>query len=149
MKKGLKFSLIGGGSLALVGIIVVLYLFNMPHRDVQGEDASFTIEAQSLVDEFLNDAAASNAKYLDKVVIVSGTVSKIETDKLGQKVVLLKAGNSGVNCTFTIETNKDAEKLKDGDIVNIKGIVRLGASYDEDMDLVEYVILEKADVVKS
>lgn len=137
--------------IGIAGILVIaavgMYMYYMPHRDVQSENAAFTLDAGQLVNEFTNGPAESNAKYLDQVIIVSGTVAEITEDALLQKVVLLKADNSGVSCTFMKETNENAVKLKPGDQVKIKGIVRLGASYDEDLDLAEYAILEKCDIV--
>ena len=56
---------------------------------------------------------------------------------------------AGVSCTFTPETKKNAEILKIGDKVTIKGVIRSGAGYDEDMELYEDVILEKCDVVNN
>lgn len=146
MNKSVKIILIlliAGG---LIAGGVVLYMFNMPHRDVQGEDAKYTVEANKFVNDFMTNLTESNAKYLDNVVAVSGTVAEISEDQLGQKVVLLKTDKAGVNCTFTIETNKNANKLSKGDKVKIKGIVRMGASYDEDLDMAEYAILEKCDI---
>ncbi len=148
MKKSIKVLLIAILAGILIAGGIILYMYNMPHRDVIGEDAKFNIEAEQFVNEFMTNTSESNAKYLDNVVEVSGTVAEINEDQLKQKVVLLKAGNSGVNCTFTLETNSAAENLSIGDKVKIKGIVRMGASYDEDLDLAEYAILEKCNITK-
>jgi len=148
MKKSVKYLLIAVIAGVLIAGSVVLYMFNMPHRDVQGEDAKYIVEAENFVNEFMTNLNESNAKYLNNVVIVSGTVSEISEDQLKQKVVLLKTDKAGVNCTFTTEINKNAEGLSVGDKVKIKGIVRMGASYDEDIDMAEYAILEKSDIVK-
>ncbi len=148
MKKSVKYLLFTGIAGLIIAGSIGLYMFYMPHRDVQGEKASYTIEAEQFVTEFMNNISESNAKYLDNVVIVSGTVSEINEDQLKQKVVVLKTANSGVGCTFIEATNANAEKLSEGDKVKIKGIVRMGASYDEDLDLAEYAILEKCDIVK-
>jgi len=148
MKKVVKYGLIIGGVGIAIGISIFLYMFYMPHRDVQGEKESFAVEANQLVNEFLSDVNASNAKYLDKVVVVSGEVKEISEDQLKQKVVTLKTDKAGVNCTFTAETNANAESIKVGENVKIKGVVRLGASYDADLDLTEFAILEKCDLIK-
>ncbi len=148
MKKSVKILLI----VVVFGILsvggTILYMFNMPHRDVQGETAKYTIEANKFVNEFMDNSEASNAKYLDNVVVVSGTVAEISEDQLKQKVILLKTDKAGVNCTFTAETNVNANKLSAGDKVKIKGIVRMGASYDEDLEEAEFAILEKCNIIK-
>lgn len=148
MKKNVKLILLAVVVIAIIGGGYAYYMFNMPHRDIQGEDATFTVEAESFIKEFMESPTESNAKYLDNVVVVTGTVAEISEDQLKQKVILLKTSNSGVNCTFMAETNENANKLKVGDKVKIKGIVRMGASYDEDLDLAEYAILEKCDIKK-
>lgn len=64
-------------------------------------------------------------------------------------MVLLKAASdkAGVCATFTKETNMNAGKLLVGQNVTLKGVIRSGAAYDEDLELYENVILEKSDIV--
>ncbi len=142
----LVLGLIAGGSVAF-------YMFNMPHRDVQASAVDYELNAETLVQEYLDDAQAANQKYLgnegeSRILAVSGIVNAIDTDMNNQKVVLLKSEKSGagVSCTFMQNTNEHAEKLKPGDLVTIKGVIRSGAGYDEDLGLYEDVILEKCDV---
>lgn len=140
----------------LAGIGIVLYLFNMPHRDVQAAAADFRYTASEIVNEYLSDADKANAKYLDeegesKILEVSGAVFSITEDFNQQKVVLLKGENdkAGVSCTFTAETNASVASLKIGDQVIIKGVIRSGASYDEDLGMYENVIMEKSKIVST
>jgi len=152
MKKAKIFKIIV--LLAVIVIGYMVYLWFMPHRNVQSTKAFATIEATNLVNEFLIDNDKANSLYLDsegesKVLIVSGIIANISIDQLGQQVVLLKnpSDKMGVSCTFIIETNEQIENLKIGDAVNIKGVIRSGAEYDEDLDLAENVILEKCAIV--
>ncbi|BAX81762.1 OB-fold protein [Labilibaculum antarcticum] len=139
--------LIGGGT--------VLYMFNMPHRNVQSASTDFSLSASQLVAEYLENPAESNEKYLandgeSKVLEIKGTVAKISEDFKGQKVVLLKgtSDKAGVSCTFTKETNENISNTRVGEIVTIKGVIRLGASFDSDLEMYENVVLEKSDLVK-
>jgi len=139
----------------LIAIGVVAYLWFMPHRNVQSVDAYKTIDATELVNEFLANKEKANILYLDseegesKVLIVTGTVSKISKDQLGQYVLLLKkdADKMGVSCTFTLESNSQVAGIKIGDTVKVKGVIRSGAEYDEDLDLIENVIIEKSALI--
>ena len=133
---------------------VVMYMFNMPHRDVQSVKADYKLNSSEIVTEYLADANAANSKYLaadgdSKVLEITGTVNKISDDFNGQKVVLLKADNdkAGVSATFTPETSANALTLEPGQIVTVKGVIRSGAAYDSDLELYENVILEKSDIV--
>jgi exonuclease VII large subunit len=76
-------------------------------------------------------------------------VSSIDVDMNKQQVVLLKDSSqkAGVSCTFTANTNLNALKLKKGEQVTIKGVIRSGAGYDEDLEMYEDVIMEKCDVL--
>ncbi|WKD84848.1 hypothetical protein KCTC32516_00182 [Polaribacter huanghezhanensis] len=140
----------------VIAIGVVAYLWFMPHRDVQSVNAFKTIDATELVNEFLTDKEKANALYLDsdegesKVLIVTGTVARISKDQLGQYVLLLKrnADKMGVSCTFTLESNSQVAGIKIGDAVKVKGVIRSGAEYDEDLDLMENVIIEKSALIK-
>ena len=154
-KKILKWGLITAVVGLLIGGGIVLYLFNMPHRDVQSTPADYIMNAQELVDEYLEDASKANAKFLQeegdsKIIAVTGTVASIEENMNHEKVVLLmeKDGKAGVNCTFMENTNSNASALKIGQVTSIKGVIRAGASYDEDMELYEDVIMEKCDIYK-
>ena len=138
----------------IVGGGVIFYVFNMPHRNVQNAPVDFVMEAKNLVKEYLADAQSANNRYLQeegdsKIIAVSGIVASIDEDMNRQKVVLLKeeGEHAGVSCTFMANTNVNAEKLKEGDKVTIKGVIRSGAGYDEDLELYEDVIIEKCDVV--
>ena len=138
-----------------IGLGIAYYMFNMPQRDVQNTEVDYTIEATTLVNEYLADATIANTKYLStdgdsKIIAVSGFVESITEDLNMQQVVLLKESNenAGVSCTFMQATNNNATSLKKGDKVTIKGVIRSGANYDEDLEMFENVIIEKCDILK-
>ncbi len=143
---------------AIAGIVIAgtigLYMFNMPHRDVQSAKSDYSLTASAVVAEYLADKDAANQKYLaadgeSKILEVSGEVSNISEDFNGQKVVLLKSTSdkAGVSATFTPETNANAAGLQIGQTVTVKGVIRQGAAFDSDLEMYENVILEKSDVV--
>ena len=152
-KKRLKVIL----SLFVAGIVIagaiVFYLFNMPHRNVQDTEADAAINVEQIVNEYLKNSTEANAKYLDtegesKILEVTGVVSEISEDFNGQQVVLLKSEKleAGVSCTFTPETNESVSTIKVGDRIVVKGVIRSGASYDEDLEMYEHVIMEKCSI---
>ena len=140
-----------------IGILIAgsvgYYMLNMPHRDVQATSVDFKLSAKEIVVEYLNNSAKANEKYLDeegesKVLVITGKITSITTDFNDQKVILLKdpSEKAGVNCTFLPEVNI---RLNEGDIISIKGVIRSGASYDEDLEMYENVILEKCSIVNN
>ncbi|MBL4667738.1 MAG: hypothetical protein JKY30_00550 [Flavobacteriales bacterium] len=153
-KKTIKKITLGIGIFVLLVGGYVASQYFMPHRDVQNVEAFLEIEASQLVDEYLTDVNAANEKYLDsegesKVIIVKGVVKSIDTDQNNQIVATLESNNPelGVSCTFTAESNKNANTLKIGERLKVKGVVRSGAEYDEDLELYEDAIIEKCDIV--
>jgi len=148
--------------LILIGIVILVagsigyYMFNMPARDVQNTKTDFSYAASEIVNEYLADNHKANDKYLDeegnsKVLEISGIVAEISEDFNNQKVILLKSegAKAGVSCTFTPETNANNKNIKIGDQIIIKGVIRSGASYDEDLEMYENVIIEKSDIVSN
>lgn len=155
-KKILKIALIVIGVGILIGGGIGLYMFNKPARDVQNTKTDYSYEASQIVHEYLTDAQKANDKYLDeegnsKVLEISGVVAQISEDFNNQKVLLLKSANdkAGVSCTFTSETNSNTETIKVGDQITIKGVIRSGASYDEDLGMYENVIIEKSGITSN
>jgi hypothetical protein len=157
MKKRKVFRIIAIIGIAglLVGGGIGLYMFNKPHRDVQSAQADYVLSSSQIVTEYLADYQAANQKYLaadgnSKILEISGEVNEISENFNGQKVVLLNGVNdrAGVSAIFTEETNDNLNGIKVGRTITVKGVIRSGASYDEDLEMYEHVILEKSDIVK-
>lgn len=152
-KKFIKIGLILLVSGVVIGGSVVLYMFNMPHRDVQSAKTDLTITVDALVNEYLADATIANNKYLDeegesKILEVTGTVFSVGEDFNGNKEILLKSpdGKVGVSCAFTPETNAKSDGLTIGQTVTIKGVIQSGAAFDADLEMYENVIMDKCDI---
>ncbi|WP_111709106.1 OB-fold protein [Lutibacter citreus] len=155
-KKILKIALILIGVGILIGGSVGYYMFNKPARDVQNTKTDFSYNASEIINEYLTDSQMANDKYLaengeSKVLEITGIASEISEDFNNQKVILLKAegDKAGVSCTFTPETNANTQNIKIGDKITIKGVIRSGASFDEDLEMYENVIIEKSDIVSN
>ena len=143
---GVAGLLIGGG--------IGLYMFYMPQRDVQSARTDYSLTSSQIVMEYLTDYEAANQKYLaangnSKILEIAGEVNLISENYNGQQVVLLKSGQdkAGVSATFTPETNGNLDGIQVGQTIIVKGVIRSGASYNEDLELYEHVILEKSDIV--
>lgn len=156
MKKKKVFRIIAilGVAGLLIGGGIGLYMFNMPQRDVQSADTDYSVTTTQIVQEYLENKDAANQKYLasdgdSKILEVTGIVSDISEDFNGQKVVLLKNADdrAGVSATFTEETESSLNGIRPGQTITIKGVIRSGASYDEDLGFYLHVVLEKSAVI--
>ena len=141
--------------LGLIGGSYATYLYFMPHRDVQDTEAFATLSSDDLVKEYLKDPQKANEKYLSsdgdsKVLIVNGLVYSSDVDQNGQFVVLIKnnKNEAGISCTFLTTSKIKPDDFKKGVNIKIKGAIRSGASYDEDLEMYEDVILEDCDIIK-
>jgi hypothetical protein len=109
---------LGTGLILAAGI--AYYLYNKPHRDVASEQPAFELTADVLYDEYEADENTANAKYLDKIVEVSGTVAEVGTNDAGQTNVIIAAENAmlgGVSATFD-ETPSNA--IVEGQALTVK-----------------------------
>lgn len=59
-------------------VVVVYYYIYKEHRDITTEKGAFTITAAAIFSEFQNNEVTANAKYLDKTIEVTGTVSSLD-----------------------------------------------------------------------
>ena len=98
------------------------YYYNKPRTGVVGLKPAHSLTASALFDSYAADENASNAKYLGKVIEVSGTITSVETDDRGTMNITLDAGNemSAVNCQ--IEKQDNMPDVSKGNAVVIKGI---------------------------
>ncbi len=95
------------------------YLFNKPHEGVGGAEADITIQATDLYQQYSTDEAKANAKYINKIIAVTGTVSEVNKEN-NTCTILLKKENEegGVSCNLFTHTNTNAKK---GETLTIKG----------------------------
>ncbi len=150
-----------GKKIGLISVIVLViafgigsYLYFKPHRDVQASEAFAKLSVQDLVSEFTVDAKKANSKYLlsdgnSRILIITGRVHLISANQLGETVIILKDSldKVGVIATFTKEASKHVEKYKMNDLINVKGAITAGNSYDADLDLFEHAVLIQCDII--
>ena len=90
------------------------------HDDTADEEPAYTLTADQIVNEFLDDAAAANQKFNDQIVQVSGTVMELNKENgMITGVKLSEDEFNIVNCTFQhpMESHKVA-----GNTLTVKGV---------------------------
>lgn len=109
----------------LIGGIVGYFMYNKPHRDIVGSNAEFRLTASDLASEFENDEVASNAKYLDQVVEVTGVLVASSTNPDGTITLILEDEFEGVSATvdpeFLAENNALVSGCSIGETITVKG----------------------------
>jgi hypothetical protein len=104
--------------IAVIGVCTGIYLWNKPHETVD-DKKGVEITAVALSAEYGSNEQQANAKYLNKVIEVSGVVAETEQNQDGGTMVILEASDpmAGVQCAMRekgITVNK-------GGNVTIKG----------------------------
>jgi len=104
--------------IAFIIIVIIVGFFSVRYyayhggkRDIQSEDTAFTVSSKAIVDEFTSNMDASNKKYLEKPVAISGTVTSVN----GNEVIV----DEVINCNFL---TADSSIKKDQKVV-VKGRV--------------------------
>ena len=123
------------------GIFVILFilmvtgvLYNylyQDHRNISTEQPSATLISDEVVLRFKQDLSAAEEKFLDKTIIIKGSVSELNTNDLTL--------DNMVFCNFTEEISTT---IKISNNLKIKGRI-LG--YDE---LLEIIKLDQCSIVK-
>lgn len=115
---------------AVIGVIGYNYIYQ-DHRDINEEKANFSTTAIDIQKEFSNNAGASEAKYLNKVIKIVGQVSEI--NETGFTL------NDAVFCSVN-ESNK-LSKDNLSKTITIKGRC---IGYD---DLLEQIKLDQCTII--
>lgn len=129
----------------MLGVLLILFTplcFSCdsgPRRVSVSEAASLSVSPDELLSDYLKNEVASDAKYKDKVITVTGTIHSIKHAG-SRPVVNLLAGNGRGVIQFYLSEDASAAvaKLERGQQTTIKG--RCSGFY-EDTVLVEDAIL--------
>lgn len=118
-----KKIVIAGVLIIAVAAIVALYMYNKPHKDIAGSEADVRMDAAVLFDEYAADEKAANAKYLDKVISVSGTVSSVNREDAEEPGLNLNTNDmmGMVTCQFLPDHAYELDNIQEGDRVTVKG----------------------------
>lgn len=130
--------LIAGVVVACVGGLGVWYfVFVLPtkKKDIRNADA-IPVIAKAIVKEFQENEQASNTKYLNKVIEVTGEVLEIKKNQEGKPLVSLKSDDSFSNVSITLRDAKELD-LKIGTTITAKGIL---TGFLSDVVIIEGVI---------
>lgn len=150
MKKHLRKILLAFSLVASLGLAYGLFLYFLPHRDVQATATDYRLLASDLVTEYLSTPQAADTKYLDRsgdsrILEVTGPIHEVRTNLAGETIVVLRSPGSlaGVACTFTLSSSPPASALSLGELITVKGVIRAGTKFNDMLGIHTDVILEK------
>ena len=121
MKTYVKIALFVVSFIALSAILAALYMFNLKQTDMAKAKPDFIITATELQKEFEDNESTASARYINKILEVTGTIGSITPADSNNLNISLKTGSdiSSVICTFP--AIGDPSKFKAGDEVKLRG----------------------------
>ena len=125
MKTWIKVLLI----LFVVGIAVAalvwIFYINKPKTNFEKKKADFTLSAKDLYNAYKAGKTKADSLYLDKVVEIDGTFTKVENADSQMVVVFVfeqgDFGDQGIRCNMLPKFSTELSKAKAGTEIKIKG----------------------------
>ena len=130
----IKKTLAIAGTLLLVGIGVIWYLFSKKYEDTATVKAEYSLPASQLLQEFKTNLAEANKRYTEKIVTVIGRVTEIESADTTVNIKMIDT-TSGDYVIFAFQSQdmKAVKQIKEGDSVSLKGSCS-GGEYSNILD---------------
>jgi hypothetical protein len=126
LKKIVIFLLVAGALGAGIGY----YMFSKKVPSMAGEASVLSVSAEQLFADFSADETAATAKYVGKIVTVTGKVKESSTLEDGTPKVMLETGSDfGVSCEFDPNTKHPKTQFQPGEALTVKGNCA-GLSFD-------------------
>ena len=90
----------------------VFFTYNKPHKDFSGAQADITLEATKLYEHYQNNLSDANLKFLDKVLLVNGPVTELNSN------LVIIGGNivCSLDSSYSLDTG-----IKLDDKISVKG----------------------------
>lgn len=119
--------------LFIIGFTIIYFTYNKPHKDFNKTPSQFTIESKKLISFYQNNSEDANTKYLDKIILITGTITDLE-----ENIIIL---DNGIVCTLD-PSQKIDDQIYMGSKISIKGRC---IGYD---DLLEEIRVDHSFVIK-
>jgi hypothetical protein len=121
MKLYVKIALGAVLLIALVSILTALILFNKKSPDLAKVKPDYSVTSVDLQKSFDDNEKLASAKYINKIIEVTGKISSINPPQNNIISLSLATENdlSSINCIFALST--DPEVLNLGNTVTIRG----------------------------
>jgi tRNA_anti-like len=129
--KSSSFSLLKKSGWILAGPVFVFisfmfiqnYLEKQTFEDTASVKADYTISANELIKEFITNDTATNKKYLEKTLAITGNASSVEVLADSTSTIQF-ADSTGSYAIFSLEKDQleKVKTIKTGDPVSLKGV---------------------------
>lgn len=118
-----KYMLIAFLLIMAAGVVYVYKEFNRASIDIASQSSAYSVEANQLIKEFVNNDSLATLKYVGKIISLQGVVKEMRKDELGYCTVTMgdTAAMSSVSCSIDSMYSAAAASIKRGMILKVKG----------------------------
>jgi hypothetical protein len=108
----------------MAGAFIGGHEYFKPNPDMTQMKSEFTRDAASFLKEFTSNDSAASARYLGKIIEVSGNIKALEKNQEGYYTLVLGEDGepSSVRCAGDKQHADSMVRLKVGDMIKIKGV---------------------------
>jgi len=121
MKTYVKVALFFVLFIAVSAILAALYFYNLKHTDMSQAKPDYVLTSTELREAFEQNETAASAKYINKIIEVSGTIAAVNPGKDKIVTITLQTGSdlSSIICTFPAVG--ESLPFTAGDNINLRG----------------------------
>jgi hypothetical protein len=110
-------------ALFVIGVLVYVFYYNKPHRDIQREAVDYEMSADDLLNRFMNDEMDALNQFDNKVILVSGAVSEVIDRRDGVSIILLEGSGGMINCEVNMDYHVVSQMVEINETHHIKGLL--------------------------
>jgi hypothetical protein len=107
--------------IAVGGIFAGLYYYNLKSADLAKAKPDFILAATDLQKAFDNDEKAASAKYINKIIEVSGRIASIKPAENGALNISLETESAMSSVIGTFPKVSDPSLFKTGEQITFRG----------------------------
>ena len=123
------------------GCYIVYSMYNKPHKIISEQTVDYRLTVDEMIKAYTNDETTAIATYIDKVVVLEGTLKSITASESSLSIAILEGENGLANCEFCNTDLNLSKSPNPGDKVFIKGLF---IGYD---DLLGELQLKKCTII--
>ncbi len=124
-------------------LYIAYSMYNKPHKIISEQAVDYRVSVDEMIKSFNNDEANANARFIDKVIVLEGTLKSIVASENPLSIVMLEGENGQANCEFSNDDLNLSIHQSLGSKVFIKGLF---IGYD---DLLGELQLKKCTIISS
>ena len=121
MKPYIKIALFVVLFIVVSAILAALILYNKKHIDTATVKPDFIITATALQKEFEDNDATASARYINKIIEVTGNIVSITQSDSTNTNISLKTGNDMSSVICASRSIDDPSKFNAGEEITLRG----------------------------